>query len=101
MRVGSFIVLIVSFSLILNGTTIGQVAWICLSILGQLNTLVAQKLISVISLARLEPIYENRPTPTRTDVYGLIIRGCGGCRWVDETDFLSRTDEWREWSEMD
>jgi hypothetical protein len=99
MRVGSFIVLIVLF----NGTTIGQVAWICLSILGQLNTFVAQKLISVINLARLEPIYEkrSRPTPTRTDVYGLIIRGCGAGRWVNETDFLSRTDEWREWSEMD
>jgi len=59
------------------------------------NTVVVQKLIIETSLSRLGPMYEKqgRPTLTRTDVYGLIIRECGDGRWVDEMDFLPWTDE--------
>ncbi|KAF1810034.1 hypothetical protein P152DRAFT_460848 [Eremomyces bilateralis CBS 781.70] len=101
-RVGSFMVLLLVFTTIPNGSTTDQLAFILLNALGQVNLLLGQQLNSTCRLSELKLI-ERAKVQSRTEVYGMLLRrfkdvGNGVKDWLEKADLLPRTDAWKIWS---
>jgi hypothetical protein len=98
-RWGSFIVLLLIFILVPNGTTYDQMAWIMLNLLGQLNVKMSQWINTERSLQRLTEITPQK-TETRTHVWGFLLRQFNLPRvksnWVDHLN-IPKTEVWKIW----
>ncbi|KAF3932943.1 hypothetical protein ABW20_dc0101871 [Dactylellina cionopaga] len=99
MRASALLVLLFIFITIPNGTTWDQVAFIGVNIIGQLNVVVGQRLTANRYFSKLNLI-RTVSVPTRTHVYGVLIREFGSGRWVDEAGILPRTDIWDTWRSL-
>ncbi|RDW67577.1 hypothetical protein BP6252_08973 [Coleophoma cylindrospora] len=100
-RVGTLFVLILAFSTNPNGSTMDQVIFILLNVLGQLNTLMglwlnAKSCLNL--LGKMPDSVEN--VPSRTCIYASLIRHFKDIKdngWVDKVNLLPQTDVWSEW----
>ncbi|KAK6354593.1 hypothetical protein TWF696_003735 [Orbilia brochopaga] len=99
MRVTSLVVILFVFLTIPNGTTWDQVAFIGVNIIGQLNVLVGQILTANNYFSRLK-LLKSITVPTRTHVYGVLLREFGNGQWVDEAGILPRTEIWNTWRSL-
>lgn len=96
-RVTTLLVLVFVFTVIPNGTTWDQLAFIILNVLGQLNVFVGQRLNSRGTIRRLELVEQQKGVPTRTHIYAKLIGRFGNGDWVDDLDLLPVTDVWARW----
>ncbi|KAF3919026.1 hypothetical protein ABW21_db0200833 [Orbilia brochopaga] len=99
MRITSLIMILFVFLTIPNGTTWDQVAFIGVNIIGQLNVLVGQILTANDYFSRLN-LVNSITVPTRTHVYGVLLREFGNGQWVDEASILPRTEIWDRWRSL-
>ncbi|KAJ6261546.1 hypothetical protein Dda_4216 [Drechslerella dactyloides] len=99
MRATSLVVILFVFLTIPNGTTWDQVAFIGVNIIGQLNVLVGQILTANNYFSRLN-LVKSISVPTRTHVYGVLLREFGNGQWVDEAGILPRTGVWDSWRSL-
>ncbi|EWC47460.1 hypothetical protein DRE_00428 [Drechslerella stenobrocha 248] len=99
MRTTSLIVILFIFLTIPNGTTWDQVAFIGVNITGQLNVLLGQRLTANHYFSKLT-LVKSVSVPTRTHVYGVLLREFGDGKWVDDAGILPRTDVWDEWRSL-
>lgn len=91
MRAGSLAVILFIFIVIPNGSTWDQLAFIGVNVLGQANVMLGQELAAKSCLAELE--LDNKSSmPTRTHVYGYLLRKFGNGHWVDEAQLLPATE---------
>jgi hypothetical protein len=99
-RLGSLLVLLFTFSVIPNGSTMDQVAFIFLNGMAQLNVIIGQRLHSTGCLAQLDNVTDER-VETRTHVYANLLRHFKDidqpADWVAESGLLPKTGVWNEW----
>lgn len=98
-HVATTALLIFIFMVVPNGTTMDQIAFIVLNILGQLNVVVGQHLNSAVCLASLDEVVST-DSPTRTHVYAFLIQRFGDGSWVESTQLLPQTGVWTRWKEL-
>ena len=94
----SLSMLLFAFITIPNGSTYDQVAFICINLLGQLNNVFGRLLNAMDYSARFEEKIVCA-SPTRTHVYGVLLRRYGNGAWVDEVNLLPGTGIWQRWRE--
>lgn len=99
MRFGSLAVLLFVFSTVPNGTFLDQITFIALNILAQVNVKVGSYLNASSTIASVE-LVSRTPMPTRTHVYGYLIRYFGNGNWVDEVGLLPNSRAWRQWRKL-
>lgn len=99
-RLGSFMLLLLVFVTIPNGTTIDQVIFIFLNILGQTNVLICQELNAKCLFGSLV-CRETLSVDCRTAVYAYLIRRFSdpkpGTKWPEAAGILPQTKVWRQW----
>jgi hypothetical protein len=99
-RLGSLLVLLFTFTVIPNGSTMDQVAFIFLNGIAQLNVIISQRLHSEACLEQLENVTDER-VETRTHVYANLLRNFKDidqkADWVAESGLLPKTHVWNEW----
>lgn len=97
-RVGSLLMLLFIFSVIPNGSTMDQVAFIIQNVLAQLNVFLGQRLNSFCCLSELESV-QNLHMETRTHMYAEVVRRFNtvNTNWIEHSGLLPKTDIWDMW----
>lgn len=100
-RIGSLLVLLFIFSVIPNGSTMDQVAFIFLNGMAQANVLIGQRLHSSACFAELDRHDNYNNIETRTDVYAMLLNRFKDVPrdWVAESGLLPKTAVWDEWKD--
>jgi hypothetical protein len=102
-QVGSFLVLLLIFSTIPNGTTMDQMAFILFNILGQINTLLGQRFNGRRLLSSLQQV-ECMSTDSRTAVFAFLLRRFsvhdGGTSWAKAAKLVPKTEIWQRWQDQ-
>jgi hypothetical protein len=97
-RIMTLLVLVFIFVSIPNGTVHDQVSFIVINILSQANVKIGKYLNARSCLRSILKISDNN-TPSRTHVYGLLLRHFGNGDWVDQAALLPNTSLWKSWRE--
>ena len=95
-RIASLVLLLFIFITVPNGSTLDQVAFVCLNLLAQLNNVLGCLVNGSRCFARLEKIVETE-VRTRTHVLGFLLRRYGNGTWVDEVKMIPGTTVWKHW----
>lgn len=98
-RIGSLLVLLFIFSVIPNGSTMDQVAFIFLNGLAQVNVVIGQRLHGEACFAQLKRDEHDDKVETRTHVYAKLLNHFKHLpqSWVAESGLLPKTAVWDEW----
>ena len=100
MQIGSLLILLLIFTTIPNGTTVDQLVFILINVLGQINVLVGQRLNAQCLLSRLQRV-ECISTESRTAVFAYLLRRYsaygGDTSWAEAVKLLPKTDIWHRW----
>ncbi|KAK7987061.1 hypothetical protein PG996_006333 [Apiospora saccharicola] len=99
-KIGTFMAILVSFSTIPNGSTMDQVVFILLNMLGQANTLLGLWLNGRSCLDALEELPCGRQVRTRTATYAALVRFFKDVKdqsWTEKAGLLPQTPVWKEW----
>lgn len=95
-RLGSFAVVLFTFITMPNGTMVDQLSFVLLNVLAQANVRVGQHLNAADCLSGLE-LVRSEHVPTRTHVYGHLIRYFGDGNWIDIASLLPKSEAWSRW----
>ncbi len=110
-RVGTILVLVLIFSTIPNGSTIDQVAFVLLNIMGQINVFLGLQLnVNACLRGRFikttvneTSVNKEKRVTNRTQVYGYLIRYFKDAKvdskWIRISKILPQTKVWEEWEE--
>jgi len=98
-RITTLLILVFVFVSIPNGTLHDQVSFITINLLGQANVKIGKYLNARSCLGSLSKI-TSTDVPSRTHVYGLLLRRFGNGDWVDETGLLPNTAIWKDWRKL-
>ncbi|PMD65186.1 uncharacterized protein K444DRAFT_660310 [Hyaloscypha bicolor E] len=98
-RITTLLILVFVFVSIPNGTLHDQVSFIAMNILGQANVKIGKYLNAKSCLGSLSKITSTN-VPSRTHVYGLLLRRFGNGDWVDEVGLLPNTAIWKDWRKL-
>lgn len=99
-KIGTFVVILVSFSTIPNGSTMDQVVFILLNMLGQANTLLGLWLNGRSCLDALGELPCGKQVRTWTATYAALVRFFKDVKdqnWTDKAGLLPETAVWAEW----
>jgi hypothetical protein len=101
-QLGSLALLLLIFTSIPNGSTMDQVFFIMVNLLGQLNVVLGQKLNGKCLFHYLERI-EALSAKSRTDVNAFLIRRFSAqgvnTDWTCAANLLPETEVWRRWKQ--
>jgi hypothetical protein len=98
-RIITLLILVFVFISIPNGTLHDQVSFIAINLLGQANVKMGKYLNARSCLGSLSNI-TSTDVPSRTHVYGLLLRRFGNGEWVDQAGLLPNTAIWKDWREQ-
>ncbi|KAK8017007.1 hypothetical protein PG993_015196 [Apiospora rasikravindrae] len=99
-KVGTLLVIFLSFSTIPNGSTMDQVVFILLNLLGQANTLLGLWLNGRSCLDSLEELPGGKHVKNRTATYASLIlffKDVQDRNWTEKAGLLPQTPVWTEW----